>query len=79
MVKINEQISIAEEELIFTASHSSGPGGQMSIKRQSWKSLQADEFITESQHFSALISETLKYSPFPFYTLILCKMNMLAR
>lgn len=28
MVRINEQISIAEEELIFTATHSSGPGGQ---------------------------------------------------
>jgi len=28
MVIINEQISIPEEELVFTASHSSGPGGQ---------------------------------------------------
>jgi ribosome-associated protein len=28
MIRINEQISIAEEELTFTASRSSGPGGQ---------------------------------------------------
>jgi len=28
MIVINEQISIPEEELVFTASHSSGPGGQ---------------------------------------------------
>ncbi|MDR3553150.1 MAG: alternative ribosome rescue aminoacyl-tRNA hydrolase ArfB [Syntrophobacteraceae bacterium] len=28
MLTINEQISIAEEELVFTASHSGGPGGQ---------------------------------------------------
>jgi ribosome-associated protein len=28
MVIINEHISIPEEELVFTASHSSGPGGQ---------------------------------------------------
>lgn len=28
MVTINEHVSIPEEELVFTASHSSGPGGQ---------------------------------------------------
>jgi ribosome-associated protein len=28
MVTINEHISIADDELVFTASHSSGPGGQ---------------------------------------------------
>ena len=28
MVLINEHISIPEDELVFTASHSSGPGGQ---------------------------------------------------
>ncbi len=28
MIVINEQISIPEEELVLTASHSSGPGGQ---------------------------------------------------
>ncbi len=28
MIRINEQISIPEDELVFTASHSSGPGGQ---------------------------------------------------
>lgn len=28
MVRINENISIPEEELVFTASRSSGPGGQ---------------------------------------------------
>ena len=28
MIRINEQISIPEEELSFTSSHSSGPGGQ---------------------------------------------------
>ncbi len=28
MIKINEHISIPEDELVFTASHSSGPGGQ---------------------------------------------------
>jgi ribosome-associated protein len=28
MTIINEHISIPEEELVFTASHSSGPGGQ---------------------------------------------------
>jgi len=28
MIIINEQISIPEDELVFTASHSSGPGGQ---------------------------------------------------
>jgi ribosome-associated protein len=28
MVTIHEHISIPEEELVFTASHSSGPGGQ---------------------------------------------------
>lgn len=28
MIRISEQISIPEEELVFTASHSSGPGGQ---------------------------------------------------
>jgi ribosome-associated protein len=28
MIKINEQILIPEDELVFTASHSSGPGGQ---------------------------------------------------
>jgi ribosome-associated protein len=28
MIRISEQISISEDELVFTASHSSGPGGQ---------------------------------------------------
>ncbi len=28
MIAINEHISIPEDELVFTASHSSGPGGQ---------------------------------------------------
>ncbi len=28
MIMINEHISIPEDELVFTASHSSGPGGQ---------------------------------------------------
>ncbi len=28
MIQINEQISIPKDELVFTASHSSGPGGQ---------------------------------------------------
>ncbi|MGA2938849.1 MAG: alternative ribosome rescue aminoacyl-tRNA hydrolase ArfB [Syntrophobacteraceae bacterium] len=28
MIRINERIEIPEDELVFTASHSSGPGGQ---------------------------------------------------
>jgi ribosome-associated protein len=28
MVRINEHLAISEDELVFTASHSSGPGGQ---------------------------------------------------
>jgi len=28
MIRINEWTSIADDELVFTASHSSGPGGQ---------------------------------------------------
>lgn len=62
MITVNEQISIPEEELTFTASHSSGPGGQnvnkLSTKVTLWFDVANSPSLSEEQ--KELVKRRLK-------------------